>query len=287
MSGVDDLKKSLQMHSNLQRISHSIGQLYELGFSTGYLLKKQTIKNPFNSYGRKFFSQADEDGLTIEIVKRLGLDPNRHLFAEFGVGDGSECNTLILGALGFSGFWSGDNKLCFDFQDLRRLKYIQGWITLENIGAIIRDGMSSFNGAGNDGLKVISLDLDGNDYFLVKEILKDHTPDLFIVEYNALFPPPVRFCIDYDPEHRWNGDDYFGCSLQTYCDLFEDRGYFLVCCNLHTGVNAFYVRKEYRDKFSEVPENVSDLFVDASYVLPPNHSFHRKSPRTLRKLFEG
>ena len=38
-----------------------------------------------NSYGKKGFSQTDEDGITLEIIKRMGI--KKGIFAEFGAGD--------------------------------------------------------------------------------------------------------------------------------------------------------------------------------------------------------
>ena len=54
---------------------------------------KTNAHNPLNKCGAKYFSQNDEDGITSEIVRRLGFKTG--VFAEFGVGDGSENNTLI------------------------------------------------------------------------------------------------------------------------------------------------------------------------------------------------
>ena len=34
----------------------------------------QNPKNPMNKYGKRVFSQCDEDGITLEIVKRLKID---------------------------------------------------------------------------------------------------------------------------------------------------------------------------------------------------------------------
>src|SRR5947209_3607764 len=62
-------------------------------------------KNPLNRFGGKYFSQADEDGITLEIIKRLGIKTGT--FAELGVGNGLENNTLILLANGWRGFWIG------------------------------------------------------------------------------------------------------------------------------------------------------------------------------------
>ena len=47
------------------------------------------------------FSQSDEDGITIEILKRLKM--GKGFFLELGVGDGTENNSLLLLAMGWKG----------------------------------------------------------------------------------------------------------------------------------------------------------------------------------------
>ena len=64
------------------------------------LQRKKTYKNPLNYYGKKCFSQTDEDGITLEIINRLKIDNGN--YAEFGVGNGLENNTIILSALGWN-----------------------------------------------------------------------------------------------------------------------------------------------------------------------------------------
>jgi len=49
-------------------------------------------RNPLNRFGAKYFSQTDEDGITLEIVRRIGIRGGT--FAELGVGDGLENNAL-------------------------------------------------------------------------------------------------------------------------------------------------------------------------------------------------
>ena len=49
------------------------------------------------------FLAIDEDGITIEIFKRL-KNLNSGSFLELGVGDGTENNTLILLSLGWKVF---------------------------------------------------------------------------------------------------------------------------------------------------------------------------------------
>jgi hypothetical protein len=111
-----------------------------------------------------------------------------------------------------------------------------------------------------NNVDVISLDLDGNDIYFVENLLSNNIrPKLFIVEYNAKFPPPVEFKITYDPKHIWKGDDYFGASLSSFDKLFSAFGYRLICCNSHTGANAFFIDKIYEKYFSDVPTDINKI----------------------------
>ena len=49
----------------------NINDIRELLLNHQQNLSKVNSKNSFNLYGRKIFSQTDEDGITIEIIKRL------------------------------------------------------------------------------------------------------------------------------------------------------------------------------------------------------------------------
>jgi hypothetical protein len=70
------------------------------------------LRNPLNKCGRKVFSQSDEDGITCEIIKRIGIE--RGVFAEFGIGNGLENNTIVLASLGWKGFWVGAERLAYN-----------------------------------------------------------------------------------------------------------------------------------------------------------------------------
>jgi len=235
--------------------------------------------NPLNKFGKKCFSQTDEDGITLEIVRRLGL--SNGVYAEFGVGNGLENNTLILAACGWRGFWVGGEDLVFDYSKATRFHNITDWITLDNILDHANAGMKAL---GASKIDVLSLDLDGNDiYFLEKLLTGGLRPKLFIAEYNGKFIPPARFQIAYDPEHQWIGDGYFRAALMNLSEMFEKYGYRLVCCNAHNGANAFFVHREYDKFFSDIPDNINDI-----YVAPRYHLFnaygHQKSPRVVESI---
>lgn len=239
-------------------------------------------KNPLNRFGKKCFSQTDEDGITLEVLRRINCLKNG-TYVEFGVGDGTENNTLILAALGWKGVWVGNEQLAFDLAitDPRSFSYVKGWITLDNVADSIRAGLEQFHPQLVD---VISFDLDGNDIYLVEKILEGgFKPKLFIVEYNAKFLPPIEFQIQYDPNHQWLGDDYFGASLTSFNKLFVRFGYRLVCCNSHTGSNAFFVDDTYSDCFADIPVDITDLHVEPRYYLYQNFG-HPGSVKTIETV---
>lgn len=240
--------------------------------------------NPLNSFGKKCFSQSDEDGITLEIIRRMGLS-NMGTFAEFGVGDGTENNTLILKALGWKGFWVGGEDLSFGLKgNDTDFAYLKSWITIDNILELTQQGQNKIN---STALDVISLDLDGNDYYFVEALLsaKIH-PKLFIVEYNSKFPPPIKWKISYDTEHQWQGDDYYGASLCSFVEIFEKFNYKLVCCNAATGCNAFFVHQDYHALFADVPNDLEKIYVGPRYFLLNAHG-HPNAKKTIEKIMNA
>jgi hypothetical protein len=223
--------------------------------------RRRSINNPLLSAGAKYYSQNDEDGILLQILRRLSVDQG--VFVEFGVGDGLENNTLCLLMLGWRGAWLGGEPLKLTVRDSRsRLNFTRAWVTKENCAELMANALCRL---GVSAAHLISIDLDGNDLHIARELLASGArPDVFVVEYNGKFPPPIRFCIPYDPSFTWDGSDYFGASLQSFVDLFREYGYLLVCCNV-TGVSAFFVAPSAAHLFRDVADQPSGIFVPASY----------------------
>ena len=223
--------------------------------------KLTRCKNPLLKAGNKYFSQSDEDGITLEILRRIGCRSG--IFVEFGVGNGLENNTLILLMHGWQGVWIGGEDLSFSLpQSSTKLRFAKEWVTLENCVTLLSSGLE---GLGHAKMDYLSVDLDGNDLHITDAILKaGFSPAVVVVEYHGKFPPPIRWVMNYNPLHRWAGDDYQGASLQSYIDLLDPHGYQLVCCNL-TGVNAFFVNKQFVTAFEDVPIAPSEIFMHADY----------------------
>lgn len=225
--------------------------------------------NPLLRCGAKYFSQFDEDGILLEILRRLDIAAGR--FVEIGVGNGTENNTLILMAHGWSGLWIGAEPLVWQPSG-KRLTFKQAFVTAEGVCDLMGDGACD----------VLSLDIDGNDYWVAQTLLGHITPRVVIVEYNAKCPPPIRFVMPYDPTHRWDGSDYFGASLAAWADLLSEFAYRPVCCS-YLGTNAFFVRSTDQNRFADVPCALADLYRPFAR-LGSFESGHRASPRTLAVL---
>ena len=211
-------------------------------------------------HGLKVYAQTDEDGIIENILSRL--PGHSRTFIEIGCGNGLENNTHYLALKGYRGCWidgSEDNiafiKNGLGGLEFRNLLVGKSFVATENIGALVAD-LCGFIKTTEPGF--FSLDVDGNDLHILAEALKGFRPLTICVEYNAKFPPPMQIAMQYDPNHRWAGDDYHGASLQSLCDELVD--YKLVACNL-TGVNAFFVRRERAGAFSDyTPEQLYQPF---------------------------
>ncbi|WP_298551944.1 hypothetical protein [uncultured Parabacteroides sp.] len=225
------------------------------------LLVAKMLDNPkyvdpkrLETYGFSVYSQNDEDGIIQEIFNRIGISSK--IFVEFGVGHGLENNTAYLLMQGWKGLWiEGSSKFVKQIKRIykkplenKQLILEHSFITKDNINELIG---THFNGE----IDLLSVDIDGNDYYVWKNITCIN-PRVVIAEYNAKFPPPCRFSIPYNENHIWDGSDLMGMSLQTATDLAESLGYQLVGTNLN-GVNAFFVRKDL----------VNNLFAESSAAI--------------------
>jgi len=174
-------------------------------------------------YEKKIFSQHGEDGITQYFVSML---PIKKYFVEFGVGSGTECNCRILKEMGWEGLmmdYLGENEV---------IK--KEFITAENIVQVFeKHNVSSIGG-------VLSIDIDGNDFWVWKALPEKYKFDLVIIEYNASLGWKDSFVMPYQSDFRWDGSDYFGGSIRAFEMLGRQKGYILVYAE-HAGVNLFFL----------------------------------------------
>ena len=193
------------------------------------------------SYGFKVFSQFDEDGIIEEIFKRIGT--TNKIFVEFGVGDGTENNTIYLLLKGWSGLWIEGSKNFVDkislrfakFIDQKKLIVVNNFITMDNIDNIISEKIQY------EEIDLLSVDIDGNDSHILSKI-KSIKPRVIVLEYNAKFGPSLVYCMNYKQDYVWRKSDNFGASLKHFEIQLDELGYYCIGCNI-AGTNSFFVQK--------------------------------------------
>ena len=179
---------------------------------------------------KRLYSQNGEDGIIARLFELLGTT-NRY-YVEFGTGTtGAQRNTRLLD----QSDWTG---LLMDLGASERAPNVKKErITAENINQLFAkyDVPLEFD--------LLSIDIDGNDYWVRKAIGRNYLPRVLVMEYNASFPPPQSKTITYDPNFYWRKTNYFGASLTALMKLNASFGYRLVFCDSR-GINAFFIRED-------------------------------------------
>jgi hypothetical protein len=236
------------------------------------LLATERLADPrrLAGYGYRVHSQTDEDGILCEIFRRIG-DGNR-TFVELGASDGIENNTRFLLDQGWRGGWvegsarkaEAARKRFADAVKEKRLAVALAYLTAKNVDETVKRVVP----VSGSELDLLSIDLDGNDYYLL-DAIRCVTPRVIVAEYNAKFPADVAWVMEYNEAHTWDGSDYFGASLKAFETLLAPRGYRLVGCGL-AGTNGFFVREHLaKDPPFCAPFTAENHYEPVRYYLHP------------------
>lgn len=194
-------------------------------------------------------SQSDEVAILDRLTKAV---QHPKTFTEFGY-HYSEFNCIGL-AKSYSGLLidgSEDNVARTRRIMPRRIRAEAAWLTLDNLG-MVRDAFSPGT------LGILSVDVDGNDYWFLKELLSIR-PAIISVEYNASFrlePVTVRYDPGFTRFDKHPSGLYHGASLTAFVKLCD--GYDLVGTS-NGGANAFFVRSDLR------PDDIPQLSPEVAY----------------------
>ncbi len=209
----------------------------------------------------KVFSQFGDDGIIQYLVHNLEL--KNKTFIEFGVEDYFESNTrFLLQKDNWSGFVMDGSS-----EKIARLKSAPfywkhdlnaqtAFVTRENINELLYSNVSEWA-----GVDLLHIDIDGNDYWIWKEIKID--PAIVIMEYNSSFGCDRALTVPYEPDfYRTTAhysNLYWGCSLKALYLLAADKGYEFIGCN-SAGNNAYFVKK------AILNEKVRPVTLEKGYV---------------------
>ena len=92
----------------------------------------------------------------------------------------------------------------------------------------------------------LSLDIDGNDYWILKKIINENIcPEVIITEYNASFlykSISVPYDESFDRKTKHISGFYHGASLSAFYKLLRAKNYHLV--KIIGGANAVFVNED-------------------------------------------
>ena len=71
-------------------------------------------------------------------------------------------------------------------------------------------------------INLLCIDLDFNDYYILRKILPEYRTDIIICEYNSSHKPYEDKVVKYDANYMWDGTNYFGASLLAFQKLGEN-----------------------------------------------------------------
>lgn len=115
-----------------------------------------------------------------------------------------------------------------------RIEFVESFLTLDNLD-FIRQRFPR--------LGVLSIDVDGNDYWFLKALI-DTSPAVISVEYNSTLgfePVTVPYDPSFDRHQKHPRGWYHGASLTALAKLCEQHGYGLAAGS-NGSCNAFFTR---------------------------------------------
>lgn len=174
-----------------------------------------TLSQGLRQITQKDFYSQNGEGLCLEyILHRLDVNIYGKTMLDIGAGDGFNLsNSKHLENIGWS---------------IQRIEKNDGKIlTVDNFKELCMP------------TTIVSIDIDGNDYWILKELFK-WKPDVVVAEFNANFKDART--IKYNPNHVWDGTDYYGFSFDAGSKLGTENGYSVV----HTtgNMNMFFVKNQ-------------------------------------------
>ena len=205
-------------NKNNDDLTLSMGQIHSK-------INSKLNKENINEYEFKCFSQWGEDGIIDYLVSNLSIE--NKTFIEFGVENYSEANTkFLLMNKNWDGFILDSSTK--NIEDIKNsdiywkysLTAKANFITKENINSILDE--SHFK----KKIGLLSIDIDGNDYWVWKEI-NDFNPSIVVIEYNARFGKEKTFVVPYQKnfERRkiHHSGIYYGASIQALIKLGKEK----------------------------------------------------------------
>jgi len=209
-------------------------------------------------YAHNVYSQFGEDGIVKKIFEIIG--PESKLAIEFGAWDGIHLSNT-------ANLWITDRSWRAVLIEGNESRYEQlaktaaqfnvlavcAWVGIEKQNSL-EAVLEKFN--ITEPIDLLSIDVDGNDFHIFNSLEKIR-PRVIICEYNPTIP------IHYDVFAPYCGNNNFGSSVAALARIAQTKGYTLIALS---AVNAFFVRENEFEKFSNFETDLRALNVNDGYI---------------------
>lgn len=190
------------------------------------------------------FTYHGEDGIIFYLLGKLGDIPKT--FVDIGSGDCIKSNCANL-AVHFN--WNGlfidqdNDQLSVGEKFYARVKkerqsltFVASEVNAENVEQLLEENHF------HDKIGLLSIDIDGNDYWIWKAI-EMIQPELVVIEAKVEFGNR-SIAVPYLKENHHSYDKaYNGASIEALRKLGKEKGYTLAGANKQ-GYNLFFIRQE-------------------------------------------
>ncbi len=216
---------------NLTKAAQSYGSILELALQ----------KFQLSLRGR--FSHANEQQILSKYVEELLPKDYPRTVVDIGAGNGvrwSNSYALLLEGWRVLGIEADQQKfslLTRVYRNSPKAHAVHCRAEPKNIASLFRSLDIEEN------FSVLSLDIDGNDYWVLDAILSSFRPGLIVTEINEKIPPPIRYLVKYDPDFTLR-HHFYGYSIASLADLCARHGYGILELEYN---NAFLAPAEFGD----------------------------------------
>lgn len=186
-------------------------------------------------YSKNVYSQFGEDGILLEIANRINAIK---YFVEFGGWDGYRLSNVanLRDAYGWDGImFELDGNRCKNNE--KHLKIYDQAIYSDNINEVFKKHSVPYQ------FGIISIDIDGDDYYVWKALDEKYQPEIVVIEYNPFLPndTPMIYVEQKEKQNKENiARHYYNSNMLAMLLLGQKKGYKFVC---NTQTNIIFVKE--------------------------------------------
>ena len=259
------VRKVVEKHASVLELQLASEVVSQKSLMQNYriLASAGTVLN-LNDVGFRKHSQFEEDGILLYIFSLI--KPVNRTCVEICAGDGRECNTtnLIINHGWWGHLFDGKrenvefgNRFFEKNKDtfLYPPRFTEAWVTAENVNELIADSGAS------GPIDVLSLDIDGMDYWVWKSI-DVIQPQVVVCETHNPIPTDKALTVPYAPDFIFEHEVYRGASLFAMVKLGREKGYRLIGTH-RFGFNAFFMKNGVGEEYFpeiEVADSAQDPY---------------------------